>query len=274
LSGRNWCRCDQCTYAGGWCGQHKDPPDNSDTRLIGGGWYVENLLPELNQPGEFWYNHSSHQLFIYPNVTEGDNSWTNSLRFAILENVIELRNVSNVEIIGVGFRDSAATFMSDWSAPSGGDWSLHRGGTIFLENTTDIIIRDSLFKRLDSNAIFLSRRNRNVLIHKNQFEWLAENAIATWGDTEKHDATKGDQPWNTMIHDNVMRELGIYEKQSSAVGHNKAALSDIRNNIMFNMPRSASKSARSSSGRTPCSNFIFHSIGCIFVCNDDCSQLQ
>jgi hypothetical protein len=34
--GRNWCRCDQCGYAGKWCRQHSVPPDNSDTRLIGG----------------------------------------------------------------------------------------------------------------------------------------------------------------------------------------------------------------------------------------------
>ena len=198
--GRNWCRCDQCTYAGGWCGQHKNPPDNSDTRLIGGLWWVENLLPELDQPGEFWYNHSSRQLFVYPNTTkDGDDSWKGNFRFAMIENIVELWNVSYVAITGVGFRDSAATFMSDWSAPSGGDWSLHRGGTVFLENTTDISIRSSIFRRLDSNAIFLSRRNRNVLIERNTFEWLAENAIATWGETHKYDATNGDQPWNTMI---------------------------------------------------------------------------
>ena len=38
--GRNWCRCDQCGYAGKWCGQHQDPPINTDTRLISGDWYV------------------------------------------------------------------------------------------------------------------------------------------------------------------------------------------------------------------------------------------
>lgn len=239
--GRNWCRCDQCTYAGAWCGQHQDPPDNSDTRLISRQWWVENILPELDQPGEFWYNHSSRMLYVYPNTTDGDNAWANNLRFAILENVLDLRNVSNVEISGIGFRDTAASFMSDWSAPSGGDWALHRGGTVFLENTTDVIIRDSIFCRLDSNAVFLSRRNRNTLIQKNIFEWLAENGIATWGDTDKFDATGGAQPWNTMIYDNVMRELGIYEKQSSPLGQNKAALSDVRNNIMFNLPRAGSK---------------------------------
>ena len=43
--GRNWCRCDQCTYAGAWCGQHKTPPDHTDTRLISGDWYVEVTPP-------------------------------------------------------------------------------------------------------------------------------------------------------------------------------------------------------------------------------------
>ena len=38
--GRNWCRCDQCTYAGGWCRQNHNPPDNNDTRLISGTFVV------------------------------------------------------------------------------------------------------------------------------------------------------------------------------------------------------------------------------------------
>jgi hypothetical protein len=36
-----------------------------------------------------------------------------------------------------------------------------------------------------------------------------------------------------------MRELGIFQKQSSGVGHNKAAKTTITSNIMFNMPRAA-----------------------------------
>jgi hypothetical protein len=36
-----------------------------------------------------------------------------------------------------------------------------------------------------------------------------------------------------------MREVGIYEKQSAGVAHNKAAQTIIRNNIIFNVPRAA-----------------------------------
>ena len=68
---------------------------------------------------------------------------------------------------------------------------------------------------------------------------MGENAIATWGQTDKYNATENIFPMHTLIIGNVMRELGIYEKQSSAVGLAKSAYTKIFNNIMFNMPRAA-----------------------------------
>lgn len=73
----------------------------------------------------------------------------------------------------------------------------------------------------------------------NHFQLIGENAIATWGHTEGYDATRNDFPMYTLIENNVMRELGIYEKQSSAVGICKSALNTIRNNIIFNTARAA-----------------------------------
>lgn len=108
-----------------------------------------------------------------------------------------------------------------------------------MENVTNIKISDCVFRRLDGNAVFLSRRTRNVTIEESIFEWLGENAIATWGDTDHYDATAENFPMFTTIQRNVFREVGIYQKQSSAVGQCKAALTTIRDNIMFNMPRAA-----------------------------------
>jgi hypothetical protein len=234
--GRNWCRCDQCTYAGGWCGQHETPPNNSDTRLISGTWMVENVLAELDQPGEFYFDRNTYMLYVYPNATLD----LVDFRMGLLERLLEFsQDASNITIENVGFRDSAPTYMSEWSSPSGGDWALHRGGAIFMENVHNMTIRHCHFRRLDGNAIFLSRTTRNVTIEQNRFEWIGENAIATWGDTDGYDATAGNYPMYTLIQNNVMRELGIYQKQSSAVGQSKAALTTIRNNIMFNMPRAA-----------------------------------
>jgi hypothetical protein len=46
-------------------------------------------------------------------------------------------------------------------------------------------------------------------------------------------------PLQTRITGNFFRELGIWEKQSSAVGLAKSALTTIQGNIMFNHPRAA-----------------------------------
>lgn len=233
--GRNWCRCDQCPYAGYWCGQ-KQNPSWKDTRLISGTWMIENVKDELDQPGEYFFDPKEKLLYLKPNITFDSNDF----HIGILEQLIAIQNVGNITIENLGFRDMASTYMSDdWSPPSGGDWSLHRGGAIFLEDTSDIAIRNCHFRRIDGNAVFLSRRNRNVTIEDSLFEWIGENAIATWGDTAGYDATAGNFPMYTLIQNNVMREIGIYQKQSSAVGQCKTALTTIRNNIMFNLARAA-----------------------------------
>ena len=51
--------------------------------------------------------------------------------------------VRNITISGVGFRDAASTFMDRrWSAPSGGDWSLHRGGAVFIEGAANVTVSE------------------------------------------------------------------------------------------------------------------------------------
>ena len=95
------------------------------------------------------------------------------------------------------------------------------------------------FERLDGNAVFLSRRTRGVLLSENSFAWLGMNAMATWGDTDEFDATAGNQPRGTRVVGNLVREVGIYEKQSSGWGQAKACLTELRGNIFFNMPRAA-----------------------------------
>jgi hypothetical protein len=113
-----------------------------------------------------------------------------------------------------GFRDTAATYMSEsWGVPSGGDWALHRGGSVFIQDADHVVVSNCIFRRLDGNAIFLSGRTRNVSIQHNVFEWLGENAIATWGHTNGYNATSQDYPMYTLVEGNFMRELGIYQKQ-------------------------------------------------------------
>lgn len=250
--GRNWCRCDQCTYAGPWCGQHATPPDNNDTRLISGSWFVENVISELDDKGEWFYDPAKTMLYLRPNRTgtpplPPPQFAPGELIATRLDTIVSVRGegrdswARGITLRGLGFRDSAATFMryGEWSAPSGGDWALRRGGALFLEGAEGVTIEGCSFTRLDGNALFLSGYTRDVVIRKNDFSWIGEGAMATWGRTDRYDATGGEQPRRTRVVDNVVREIGLYEKQSSAWGQAKAALSHLENNIFFNMPRAA-----------------------------------
>jgi len=233
--GRNWCRCDQCTYAGPWCNL------TGDSRIIGGDWYVEGVREELDSPGEFYFDNATKMLYFWPNGTDEADL---DLVVPRLKTLVHVKGtsaspVANVSIRGVGFRDSAKTYMEQWGVPSGGDWALYRGGAVMVEGAVDVSIERCKFHRLDTNAVFIAGFVRGASVLNSSFAWLGENAIATWGDTNEWDAREGLFPIGTRIEGNVMRELGLYQIQSSALGQAKAAKTVVKRNVMFNMPRAA-----------------------------------
>ena len=155
----------------------------------------------------------------------------------------KINPVRNVRLRGLGFRDAAKTYMEQWSAPSGGDWALHRGGAVFLDGGTEYVtISNCTFTRLDGNAIMLSGYNRYAQIRRSEFAWLGNGAVATWGYTDNkygYDATGGAQPQSCTMEENVVSNIGLYQKQSSGWGQAKSYNNTIRNNVMFNVPRAA-----------------------------------
>lgn len=250
--GRNWCRCNECGYAAGlwsghqWCGASEEfGVLAKDDRLIGGSWMVENVYEELDQGGEYFYNTSTKMLYIWPNTTSAEmQAPPDDLIVPVLQQLIattgtQAAPVKGISITGVNFRDATAVYEEQWEVPSGGDWALHRSGAIFLEGTVDATISGGLFKRLDGNAIMLNKFNRGVTIDKNEFVYIADNVMAGWGETKEWDGRIGDQPRGTIIKDNIVHELGFFEKQSSAWFQALTATTTISNNIFYNMPRAA-----------------------------------
>ena len=82
------------------------------------------------------------------------------------------------------------------------------------------------------------------------------NFAAAWGDTDGVDGTSGNQPRHTLVAGNVVRELGIYEKQSSAWFQAKSCQNTITGNILFNMPRAAINFNDGFGGGTTVSNNV------------------
>ena len=59
--------------------------------------------------------------------------------------------------------------MSSYEVPSGGDWSVHRSGAVFLEGVARVTIDHNLFNAPGGNGVVVSRFARAVSITNNEF---------------------------------------------------------------------------------------------------------
>merc|ERR1719515_497455 len=146
--------------------------------------------------------------------------------------------------------------MDPHGVPSAGDWALDRQGAVFLQGTESVTVTDSIFERLDGNAVMISGYNRNATVQDSDFSFIGGNAIVSWGYTNETentgfpyytpntnypqagvDGTDGNHPRYNQILRNSAREVGLYEKQSSFYMQAKTAQSVISGNVFFNGPR-------------------------------------
>jgi len=121
-----------------------------------------------------------------------------------------------------------------------------------MEGTERVSIADNEFTNLDGNAISINGYQRNTTVEHNDFSWIGDSAITTWGHTGTclnqncsrkiaykvgPDGRGGEYPRNTLISRNLVRELGIWQKQSSFYFQAIATETQLLDNVHFNGPR-------------------------------------
>ena len=121
--------------------------------------------------------------------------------------------------------------------PSGGDWALRPAGAVTLWNTTRATVANCSFLRTDSNAIFIGGHTRNTTVVGCEMAWIGMSAVAALGLTDFDDASGGDQPWGTLLSGLVVRELGLWEKQSRAYLAGRTPLTRVESSLFYNGPR-------------------------------------
>ena len=244
-------------------GFHVDPPDPAPwlRPMEQGQWKVENAIELLDEAEEWFFESATSTLYIVANASEATP--LDDIAFVVprLATLLEVRGGATrgaakskgVTIRGVGFRDTRYTYLDAWGIPSGGDWALHRGGALFVEDAENVTVEQCSFTLLDGNALFLSGYVRGAALLNNTFAFIGDNAMAAWGYTTAgsaptaaklppgtgYDGTGGQQPRGTQVFGNLVREIGLNERQSSAWSEAKACESHVKGNIFFNMPRAA-----------------------------------
>ena len=167
-------------------------------------FFVENIFEELDQPGEWYFDRLTKKLFYYPLPEESLSQIT--VEVAVLKDLVQIIGtkdspVSFVNLKGLKFKHAKTTFMEKYEPMSRGDWAIHRGGTVFMENTQNMSVEDCGFEYLGGNAIFVSKFNRQASIKGCNFQHIGESAVCFVGDPK---AVRGYLTWD---------DLDIYKKK-------------------------------------------------------------
>ena len=207
----------------------------------GGAFYLANIFEELDSPNEWFLDKDSRTLYFMPNETMPNTFVASQIPCLISVSGSGIgQTAKNISIQGLTLSQTSNTYMKDYMVPSGGDWSVHRGGTIYLTNTESVNITHNFFTQLGSNGIAVIDYNDGTSITLNEFVWLADSAIILVGATNGIDGfSVASQPANAVIQSNLIHETGIYIKQSSPVLIALSRSVSVVGNLMFNMPRAA-----------------------------------
>lgn len=205
-------------------------------------FFVENVFEELSAPGEWYLDRNSGILYLIP--PDGVDISAAIIEVPVLEQVIEFRGsqrqpVQHIRLSGFRIAHTASTFLRPYDAPTLGDWTIHRGGAVFLEGTTKCAVEQCFFDAVGGNALFLNEFNRETHICANRFTEAGDSAICLVGSQQKIQGTCRPFASNCVVSNNLIHDCGIFGKQIAGVFLSVTERIVISHNHIFNMPRAA-----------------------------------
>ena len=221
---------------------------------------VENVFEELDSPGEWFLDKEKKLLYYWPAVDL-------DLKMAVVEGTelehlveiigTEINPVENVSISGIKFEHTKRTFMEDYEPLLRSDWTIYRGGAVYIEGTENVSLENCEFSNLGGNVIFVSKYNRNVKIEGNHIHDTGASAISFVGDPSavrspsyqygefvslsEMDTIKGPAnnkyPSECIVNNNLIYRIGRVEKQVAGVQISMSMNITVSSNSIYDVPR-------------------------------------
>ncbi|MFC2097708.1 right-handed parallel beta-helix repeat-containing protein [Bacteroidota bacterium] len=221
---------------------------------------VENVFEELNSPGEWYIDKENRMLYYWPD--DNINIETALFEGVILKNLVEIKGdeyspVRNVSFKGIKFEHTQRTFMEPYEPLLRSDWTIYRGGAVFIEGAENCIIHNCEFTNLGGNAIFISGYNRGVEISENHIHECNASGISFVGKPgsvrspsfqyshfipiNELDTIRGPQnnqyPKDCIAKNNLIYRTGRIEKQTAGVQISMSMDITVSNNSIYDVPR-------------------------------------
>ena len=223
-------------------------------------YFVDNVFEELDAPGEWFLDEAKSLLYFYP----PDGLDVSGIVFEApqLQRVIEFRGsksnpVRNINLRGFRFVHTTPVYMEQYEEPSLGDWAIHRSGAVLFDGAENCAVEDSHFDAVGGNGVFVSNYGKGIRVSGNLFTESGESAVCLVGKSHlnpektytcpkcgaKHwwgwDEPSGEYPEECVVSNNLIRDIGVYGKQTAGVFVSMATKNTISHNKIYNTPRAA-----------------------------------
>ncbi|MCK0191714.1 PDZ domain-containing protein [Arenibacter sp. F20364] len=221
---------------------------------------VENVFEELDSPGEWYYDKDSSKLYYWPQT--GIDIQNSIFEAVNLKHLVQIKGseklpVKGVSIEGIQFEHTQRTIMENYEPLLRSDWTIYRGGALFIDGTENVTIKDCEFSNLGGNVIFVSNYNRSATITGNHIHDCGASAVSFVGSPsavrspsfqydefvpfKELDTTKGPTnnlyPKACIVDNNLIYRIGRLEKQTAGVEISMAMDITVSNNSIYEVPR-------------------------------------
>lgn len=221
--------------------------------------YVENVLEELDAPGE-WYL-DAPQGWLYFKPPAGTRPPAHGFRAGAHEALVRIEGraapVAHVQLRRLQFTDTEPTFLKATEPLLRSDWKFHRVGAVTVENAHDVRIEDSDFTALGGHAVVVSGHAQRIAVARNHIHAIGGTAVAFVGrpeavrsplfeyherlDLAAIDRTPGPKsdayPKDSEATDNLIHDIGQVDRQATGVQIAMAARITVDHNSIYDMPR-------------------------------------
>ena len=204
-------------------------------------FYVENLIEELDQPGEWCLDSEEGKVYFWP--PEGA-AFPAEVTAPVLDCLVALRGASWVAISGLTFTETA----------DGGD-NMHRlgyegsgamfpmndrkycGEALHLKGAEHCRIAANRFLEVGGNAVYLEDYNYRNVIQSNEIAYAGHCGVGLIG--KRHYDGVPHHPLGNEILDNFIHHCGVFDKVAPGVFCGVSDANLIGHNLIEEMPHHA-----------------------------------
>jgi len=199
---------------------------------VGKGFYLENAIELLDEPGEFYFDKDAKRIYYYP--FEGEDMTTAACYVGVTEGLLRIQGADkDTRVDGLSFENiqfkygawnevSATGILTnqadDLRNPASPRESIQMPGQVRVEYAQNITFRGCAFACLGSTAIAMPNAVSDCIIDGNVFKDISGIAISVG--CGKHGNNMPDtmaRPTRVDITNNVIRRSGAEFRSSPAI---------------------------------------------------------